>query len=473
MLSNLLLTLIASVLPYAPDTLTFSTDEDVKKGCTEFIDQAQEDLHAFVRLSAKGSYEQAYQTWSDLLLHYTSLRLELGQTHRFSEKSDLKNSVETEEANLKQAFQQAFLQQSDLLKTFLNNAKHSSELTPQQRLFTRNILQEYQSIYPKQKDKIVAMLKKLSAESTESFSRAKGLAPLKKTDGITTLSVLTANIICFPGNLPYTYGGVSPWKSRIDQLVRKLIDSHADILCLQEVWDLDAMRALCNLLKNDYSVFIYDAGDPAGTIDVEKMGYNSGLFIASKLPLDTVTFNRFPKSIPATSNRGALIATCKAGKTQLAILTTHLQHGNTSEMQQVRKEQLSLCHEYLQSLMANQKQIPSWGIVTGDLNINGFSSEFSESGLNQLFSVPYALNPSSEKATCTNYFVDLVETPIDERSKVAYSYELLDYCIAPSDSKLALSVKQTLIPLYEIDHPTDALSDHQALLSTWSFQSSR
>jgi len=463
----ILLAAVVGILPYAPSSLIFQSESAVKAACAQFSDSANADLNQFIKLSQNNEYTAAYQVWSDLLFRYFSSRLEMGKTIELSSSDSVKAAVRSEGESLEAAFQRQLLDYPGLLGAFLHNAEAAAQLTGQQRLFTANILKEYQAMNLKQRPKIAEALQKLSIEKTEAFCRELGSA--KPVDGntLSKLKVLTANIICFPGKLPYMYGGISPWEERIDRLIETIRSADAQIVCLQEVWDPKAMRALADRLRNDYAVFIYGAGDPAGTLEIKKMGYSSGLFIASKLPLDAVTFSKFHRSIPEGSNRGALLITTLVAQRQFACLNTHLQHGNTPLMREVRQEQLSSCSEALQTSFAKALGGSAWGCLVGDLNIDAFLPEFHDSGLARLFSVPYVVNLSNAKATCTEYFNDLVLTPIDERSKVPLSYELLDYCVLPATSSVTVHGEQTLIPLYDLAQPSKALSDHQALLTTW------
>lgn len=463
----------APQLPYASTQLIFQSTDAVQRACAAFEASADTDLNRFVQLSHSGDYTAAYQIWSDLLFRYFSFKLELGQTQGLSLSEAVKASVAPEGERLEKTFQQKLTSHPDLLNTFLQNAEASSSLTPQQRLFTVNILKEYQDMHLQEEPQIAAALQKLSAEKTESFHRSQGLAAPINPDTLSELKVLTANIICFPGTLPYMYGGISPWKERIDKLVDTLRASDAQIVCLQEVWDPEAMRALAERLKESYAFFVYDAGDPAGTLQVKKMGYSSGLFLASKLPLDSVAFNRFPRSIPEGSNRGALIVTASVAQKHFALINTHLQHGNTLQMRQVRQEQLFLCYAALQEVISRTLPSNSWGCLAGDLNIDAFLPEFNENGLSRLFSIPYTEQLSNAKATCTGYFNDLVVTPLDRRPQVPLSYELLDYCVRPTLSTVDARPEQVLIPLYDISNPMSALSDHQALLTTWAIPNAK
>ncbi|MBS0652882.1 MAG: endonuclease/exonuclease/phosphatase family protein [Verrucomicrobia bacterium] len=457
-------------LPYAPDSLIYQTQEAVESSVAEFETAAKSALDSFIDLSKSGNFPEAYQQWSDLQFRFISLKLALDKTTDLSLKNEVKDSTPAQKTILEDRFKMQLSSHSGLLDAFVNNAQAAEKLTPQQRLFTENVLKDYLTIFPNESAKISAALQQLSQWEKKSFASAQGLALPIDSSTLSELKVFTANIICFPGILPYMYGGICPWEDRIDKMVEMIRSTEAEIVCLQEVWDPEAMRALIERLKTDYAHFIYDAGDPSGTLDVEKMGYNSGLFIASKLPLEAVAFDRFYRSIPKISNRGALSAACEAGKQRIAFITTHLQHGNTLEMREVRKEQLHRCY----ALLTKASPSSDWGFLAGDLNINALDPEYQKSGLSDLFAIPYAADrfrKKIEKATCTDYFNDLVLTPFDQRNQIVPNHEILDYCIAPRSFNSPGKPIQTLIRLFSIDAPTQALSDHNGLLTTWPLSS--
>jgi endonuclease/exonuclease/phosphatase family metal-dependent hydrolase len=424
-----------------------------------------------VELSQQGNYSRAYQIWSDLLFRYFSFGVELGRTGQLSLSEKVQTSSMEESELLDKEFQQKLFSHPGLFSTFLNNAEATGRLTPQQRLFTEQILKEYQEIHVAEAQKIAGVLDGVLGKDTASFAYAEGVAKPISSDVPQELKVFSANICCFPGNLSYMYGGVRPWRLRMDKLVEIIRNSGAQIVCLQEVWDPEAMRALIGKLKNDYAFFIYDAGDPAGTLKINKMGYSSGLFVASKLALDSVAFHLFPRSIPENSNRGAIVATCRMLKQRIAFINTHLNHAGgpfQMQMRQVRQEQLLLCYGYLQEIISRTLSDSSWGFVAGDFNIDAASEEFNVCGLSRLFSIPYAQDPADEKPTWTDYFNDLVRTPLDRRGTVVPVNELIDYCVRPTLSNVTPKSTQTLVPLYDLEKPIEALSDHQALLTTWT-----
>lgn len=438
-------------LPYAPKDLVFPSTHAVKTACKAMLVSVSTELKHFTQLSSEKDYDSAYQVWSNLLFRFFSLQLEIQQTITLSTNDSVRECAKNELIGITENVQK-MLSSSTLHSTFIFNALDAQKLSPQQRQITAAVLRELE-----QGDSLAVL-----AQYPQAFySQQMGLAKPLKSEALTKLKVFTANIVCFPGSLPYLYGGVRPWKMRIDPLVEIILKADAEVVCLQEVWDPEAMQTLIDKLKDAYAFFIYNAGDPAGTLQVSKAGYNSGLFIASKLPLERCDFLRFPRSIPQGSNRGILTATLRAGNRDVTIFNTHLQHGATIEHTSIRKEQLLFCYD-------NLRTSTSMGILVGDLNINAFLPECSESGLSHLFSIPYIANLDNgvEKATCSNYLSDLVATPLDQRNEIRPTYELLDYCIMPRGS-YSKNPEQILIPLAFTDRPADSLSDHHALLTIW------
>ena len=215
-----------SSLPFAAEdkNIVFQSVDALKEACTAFEHSIATDLEKFIRLSKEGDYDQAYQTWSDLLFRYFSFRLELSRTLNLSLKDAVKSSTQSQMERLEAVFKTK-LQDSALFATFLSNAKALEKLTPQQRFFTESILKE--NLESRKSPEITAALEKLSTAKKASFTYALGEMPSLKAETLSKLKVLTANIICFPGTLPYTYGGICPWKERLDRLVEAIQNTEA------------------------------------------------------------------------------------------------------------------------------------------------------------------------------------------------------------------------------------------------------
>ncbi len=397
------------------------------------------------------------------------------------QENELKSYLEAQRKKIHQILQEKIFQKENLFETFFKNGLAAASLTAHQRALTESILLEYQDKYQddsKILSRISSSMEKLNLFERTNFSYSQVKSPLPLQKFSEDLRVFTANIICFPEDLAWFYGGISPWPTRIQALTKIIEDTHAQIVCLQEVWDPAAMQALIQCLKKEYSFFVCDAGDQFGTLDPYAIGLGCGVFIASKIPLDQVAFTSYPRSIPAkaAANRGALFAGCSMDGQKVVFIGTHLQHGDETINQSVRKEQLHLCYAGLQAAIAKENSDSSWGFLMGDININAFSKEFHESGMATLFSIPYIKGQNAvtaANATATNYFIDLVNTPYKERGEVDPAYELLDYCVSPVHSLLKISNTQQKIALFDIDHPEKALSDHQGILTVWHIKKAK
>lgn len=277
------------------------------------------------------------------------------------------------------------------------------------------------------------------------------------------LSVLTANLLCFPDPFTYFFGGVTPSSHRIDKIITKILKTKADIVCLQEVWDENAIKALKEKLKNDYFYFVYEAGNQTATLCPDEIGFNSGLFVASKLSLEELGFFPFSEISPRKGGikRGALHAKFKAGNSSWKVVTTHLQPGLNDESIKIRKVQFRECSE----LVGAEK-----GFILGDFNINAFSEEFKESLLSSEFIVPYLRKKTSvteKTATATDYFNDLVHTPLEKRDLINPSFELIDYCVISKKSPPQKILSQERVVLFSVKKTKEALSDHHGILTVW------
>ena len=94
-----------------------------------------------------------------------------------------------------------------------------------------------------------------------------------------------------------------PNSQRVDQISQMILESDADIVALQEVSDLSDGYRLYDKLKSKYSDFYFNAGATPFILQ-----NNSGLFVASKVPVEDVQFEDF-SSVPGTEsmvNKGGL-----------------------------------------------------------------------------------------------------------------------------------------------------------------------
>lgn len=437
--------------------------KSIDQKCNLFEQQLKEKINLFIFNSRKGRFEQAFSEWLNLSTDYLALDIQLNQTVLLSPREDVKNYANSKKTELTTFLSTELQTRKDLLSAWIQNGMAADRLTPQQRYLTKRILNSY----PENPD-IQAALAQLSRYPEHNFTTLE--FPSKK-EPVDQLKVFTANILCFPANLNYYFGGLSPWKDRIEKLVKVFKESKAHILSLEEVWDPAVMKILVERLKGDYSFFVFDAGDEYTTTDPNMMGFSSGLFVASKIPFDSVLFTPFARVIPPRHGvrRGALLTKYTINGQEVSMVSTHMQHGIDLTAQEIRKEQLLHCYDILQKTIKEGKINKPWGFLAGDINICALTEEFDRSGMQSLFSIPYLKNIeriTAENETGTDYFNDLIFAAPDKRKDVVPFNEILDYCIAPADLKKSSNC--TRIPLHSLDKPKEALSDHQALITVWS-----
>ncbi|HPE84750.1 MAG TPA: endonuclease/exonuclease/phosphatase family protein, partial [Chlamydiales bacterium] len=120
--------------------------------------------------------------------------------------------------------------------------------------------------------------------SAASFSTKKGdLAPLAPSQ---SFSLFSLNTLFLPFPVSYFTDGMPPWPDRIDGVIAKIQEVDPDIICLQEVYSNLAARYLIKKLRSSYAVFFYD-------VNPKWIGLNSGLFVASKYPVENPTYRPF------------------------------------------------------------------------------------------------------------------------------------------------------------------------------------
>jgi endonuclease/exonuclease/phosphatase family metal-dependent hydrolase len=442
----------AGDVPYIVTDL-LPTPTGMEKASLAFESDADKALVEFLELSSLKRYNEAYEKWYQISSAFFDLQMLYYQTAAISSDLILKGYASKYLLSLHQGFRKK-IQDKKIIDQFGLNGMDSSLLTPQQRDVTEKILTKV--INSNQ-----GALKKL--EGSERYNFVVENLPVKAKRVNNRLRVLTANVLCFSEPFTYFFGGVSPWKDRIEKIVQKIKGTNADIICLQEVWGHEVALLLKEKLRKEFSCFIYDIGIQYGTLNPDEIGLNSGLFIASKIPLEEPSFTPFNKMSPAKGGvqRGALTAEFNAGGAKWKLVATHLQHGTDSTSQEIRKDQFETCSNLLGS---------SRGFIIGDLNINAFTPEFKSSLLFEQFFIPYLQGKRAvtrKTATATDYFNDIAHTPPSERAIIKPTYELLDYCVVRKNSVATKLIAQEKIPLFSIKDAGGALSDHHGLLTIW------
>jgi len=169
------------------------------------------------------------------------------------------------------------------------------------------------------------------------------------------------------GGYAISDGGVVPWAFRIDEVVQKVRDQDADVVCLYEIFDIQTALILYEKMKHEYAHFYFNIGPRA-------VGVSSGMFVASKFEIENPEFIAFPKEtlVGRTKNaeKGLFAFDIKSEDKSFArIFTTHLQQSEecaypTDEEKEARRQEMEI-------VMAKVDQVKNRAIVVaGDLNLD-------------------------------------------------------------------------------------------------------
>jgi endonuclease/exonuclease/phosphatase family metal-dependent hydrolase len=338
--------------------------------------------------------------------------------------------------------------------SFAKTPQKQKTLTPYERYCLYKILQSL----PIGEEATIAK-KNLLGYPMQPFLYARGDLAEKTLPKERSISCMSWNVCLFDGNLSMLFGGVLPWQSRINQITNKIIELNPDILCLQEVFSSNANLVLVQKLRKYYAHFYYKMGpNPAG-FSTNSLGIPSGLFIASKYPLQNERFTGYaPDETPSYRAYGFFSADIFHQKKCIGhLVTTHLQPGYTEIDKDFRKKQLTAISESL------PKNTPT--LLCGDLNIvkeseeakNAFSSyeSISYEGLNWTCCELRDYWWKAKQNLTT--FLDLSPTK-----------EWLDYFLFIPKNK-PLSCKAKVFCVNDLERPESALSDHQILMTNFCF----
>ncbi len=294
----------------------------------------------------------------------------------------------------------------------------------------------------------------------------KQLQPTKERE----LTLFSLNTCFLPGNMAYLYGGVGPWKERIQPLAAKIQAIDADLVCLQEIFTDDAAFELYHALRNHYSHFYMSVGPKPLGFDIASLGLPSGLFVASKYPLDNPIFTPFSASA-SQINYGFFDFVVKGENRPLGhIYITHLQAFNRPGFLETRKLQLN---EIVQKIERDRCQegdvMPT--ILCGDLNIPWGSEEPAEALLKTHFDDSYnmgRIGVSESSSTCTDYFTQHFLASQRESGDVQPHFQIIDYALLLKSDASRYQLETQIVPTSNRRQPVSALSDHHGLLTRLS-----
>lgn len=225
------------------------------------------------------------------------------------------------------------------------------------------------------------------------------------------------NTCMLPGSLAKAHAGLESWVLRFSQIVGIVEEQNADIVCLQEVYSESAALKLYEKLKDRYAHFYINMGPKVMGSKMSEVGLNSGLFVASKIPLENPYFESFKSTKPVSQiNKGFFSS--KIGDNHMSFVTCHLEPFDDMMSQEERKNQLSYVIDHMKKLPAEIK------ILTGDLNIPYGNLEPAESVLRTYFYDPYNKN-RHEVTKYSRTYSDHFLTQKSEGSDIILDYFLI------------------------------------------------
>jgi len=200
-------------------------------------------------------------------------------------------------------------------------------------------------------------------------------------------TISTENWCGIEGGYAIKEGGVIPiveWpiSNRLEALIENIRDRRPDVLCLQEIFNVNHARYIAYRLKDLYANFVFGCGAKA-------VGPSSGLFFATIFDIDKAVFQPFTKEELAGTavhcGKGILEMDLKDSKGAIAtIYALHLNHSENPEKankepdaQRARKAEMDAILEKIEK--GGDRNV----IVLGDLNMD--NQEIQEQNLLEKF----------------------------------------------------------------------------------------
>ena len=298
------------------------------------------------------------------------------------------------------------------------------------------------------------------------FFYLKGKAEEKTSIG-KNIKIFTMNVCAVAGGFSRLFGGVAPWKYRKDEIINQILSQKPDVVCLQEVNDINAAYAFKKGLENEYAHFYFNVGSKPFT-------QNSGHFIASKYPIENMNFMPFSKKAGLQSmvNKGLCSFSLKCKDEVFAhIFAVHLSPSKddlNAKEQEIEDRKIEL-ERILKQIELKEKNDPeSFKVLVGDMNLRWGSDEWKQSIISSnKFMDSY--NQGREKvtskdATCaTDDMIDAYHQSINK--DWIKSPMILDYALLHNSEKQKREITTKKVKSFDpkLD-PYDAISDHSGLV---------
>ena len=205
----------------------------------------------------------------------------------------------------------------------------------------------------------------VSTLSKDAYTYSSSLIEEKSLSKSHKIAVLSWNVCFLPLATANWEKGVKPWTERLNQVAETILKEDADVVCLQEVYDSQAASDLTDLLKEKYKHIYYNIGP-------KSLGVNSGLFVASKVPLKNTRFTQHKDRQNDLDsffvNKGFFDFEIYAGDHKIAhIFVTHLQHSK-DDLHPLKLEQ-EIREKQLNAIFSEMEKAEVPAVLVGDFNM--------------------------------------------------------------------------------------------------------
>jgi hypothetical protein len=134
------------------------------------------------------------------------------------------------------------------------------------------------------------------------------------------------------GQMPLRESLLEIKETRLQKIVDKLLELDADVISLNELFDINDFAYIAGKLRGRYAHMIGNCGG-------RSIGPNSGLALFSKFKVEEISFEPFPKEMLVSGakycEKGLLKATIRDGKNLISdVFLTHLQHSEEPELKE-------------------------------------------------------------------------------------------------------------------------------------------
>ncbi|MES2344579.1 MAG: endonuclease/exonuclease/phosphatase family protein [Chlamydiota bacterium] len=451
------------------------TVEEVVSYKTAAIQELHSSLAAYKAQSKdKLNFDGIVVRWHKLIESFFAKKTVLSFTFLISEDVNVQSIAKKEAEEMKDQLQKACLD-ADALALYLEFASQAATspdtLSLSEKYWLYTVISgvvEARAEMDLFKQKAITLQNLFANHAMVPFTYIKGELEEKIFSSERQVSVLNWNVCFFNHGLSMLFGGVLPWKDRIENVVEKIQSSGADLICLQEVFSQEAAVELQHLLRKNYSHFYINIGPKLCGFDPNALGIPSGLFVASKYPLKEPHFQAFNhKETPKNRGYGFFIVDLMdKGNLVARVTSTHLQPGQGEDDKSYRVAQLNA----ILSNLRTKDTLDTPCFLCGDLNLEKGSDEYTKLLQN------FVSSDASSDWTCCELRNYWWKAGQDVKKFISFGLDVewIDYFLQlKSGMQASSSMATEILSVNNLKDPKNSLSDHQILMTTFKLKNKK